>query len=328
MVPTVRRLQQLFPQAEITWIISQPAYKLLRHLPNINFEVIEKPKSLKSWLQLKRRFKHHHYDVLLAAQASLSSHLVYPLIKANRKIGFDNERARDGHRFFISEQINCRQEHLADGFMQFADILAPLSEQSVSPNPIKKPLPLTDDDLEWAKQTLAGEKKTIAINPFASKQERNWPLNKTIALMRKLQSQGISLVLTGGGSAYEQQCAKEIKNNLNEQPLDLVGKTSLPKLAAILANVDALVSPDSGPIHIAAAMGTPVIGLYAIAPPQLTGPYDQLENVVNKYPQALETLLKLDPETASWHTRVHDAKAMDLISVEEVVDKINAVLLA
>ncbi len=102
-----------------------------------------------------------------------------------------------------------------------------------------------------------------------------------------------------------------------------MGKSSLKRLTALLDEVDVLLSPDTGPLHIAQAMGTPVVGLYAVAPPEKTGPYFSQRWVVNKYPLAVKTILKKDPAKVSWHERVHSSNAMKLIEVSEVVSKLD-----
>jgi heptosyltransferase I len=104
--------------------------------------------------------------------------------------------------------------------------------------------------------------------------------------------------------------------------LNLIGQTTPKQLAAVLGKVRALVAPDTGPVHIATAMGTPVIGLYAVAPPELSGPYLSRHLVVNCFPQAVRQMLGKDPDAAAWGTRVHSAKAMALIEVEPVLEKL------
>ena len=76
-------------------------------------------------------------------------------------------------------------------------------------------------------------------------------------------------------------------------------------------------------MHLARAMGTPVIGLYAVAPPELSGPYGQMEFVVNRYPDAVRKLLGKDPDRVPWNTRVHHPDAMRLITVEDVLQQLD-----
>ena len=108
--------------------------------------------------------------------------------------------------------------------------------------------------------------------------------------------------------------------------LDLIGQTTPRQLAAILARTRALVAPDTGPVHIATAMGTPVVGLYAVARPELTGPYNSQHLVVNRFPEAVRTILAKEVGEVSWKTRVKSPRAMELITVEDVLKKLEQVL--
>jgi heptosyltransferase I len=108
--------------------------------------------------------------------------------------------------------------------------------------------------------------------------------------------------------------------------LDLVGQTTPRQLAAILGRTKVLVAPDTGPVHIATAVGTPVVGLYAVARAELTGPYNSQHLVVNRFPEAVRTILGKEPGEVSWKTRVKSSRAMELITVEDVLTKLEDVL--
>ena len=109
-------------------------------------------------------------------------------------------------------------------------------------------------------------------------------------------------------------------------PIDnLVGKTKHKQIAALLGEVDCLIAPDTGPAHIAVAMHTPVIGLYAVARSGLSGPYQTPDYTVDKYPQALQQYLGKALKDAGWHERVHHENAMDLITVEDVMMQLGKV---
>jgi heptosyltransferase I len=103
---------------------------------------------------------------------------------------------------------------------------------------------------------------------------------------------------------------------------NLIGATSAYILAAVLARADCLLAPDTGPVHLAGAVGTPVVGLYAVAPPQLSGPYLYPDLVVNRYPEAVRTILGQDPKLVKWTTRVHRGEPMRLIEIADVLSKL------
>ena len=120
VVPVIRTLQQALPQAQITWIISRPAYDLVEGMDGVEFIVIDKPRGLGDYLALRKRLKHERFDVLLAMQAALRANLIYPFIHAPLKIGFDKNRARDKQSWFTNAAIPFAKEHLMDSFLAFA----------------------------------------------------------------------------------------------------------------------------------------------------------------------------------------------------------------
>ncbi len=318
LVPTVRVLQRRWPNAEITWITSNPAAMILQDLSGVEIKLIDKPKSPADYWRLWRTFRSYRFDVLLCMQASLRTNFMYPLISATRKIGFDNKRGRDGHRWFVREQIEYREEHLLDGFMGFARHLG------VDGCRLEWNLALETKHHDFASENLRGG-SWVAINPSASKAERNWSTERIVELVAKIKSQwGVNVVLTGGPDMKEVNVASAIAQRTNV--LNLIGKTSPKQLAAVLQRVLVLIAPDTGPVHIAVAQQTPVVGLYAVARPELSGPYGQLNHTVNCYPQAVRELLHQDNSAVDWHVRVHHRKAMALITVDAVMEKLAGIL--
>lgn len=322
MVPVVRALQRAYPHMQITWIIGRMAYGLLEGLSGVDFIVINKPRSVASYLQCRQQLQQQSFDVLLAAQASLRANLLYPLIKAPIKIGFDATRSRDAHGLFVNHRIDFAREHLLDGFMRFAKMLG------VTNTTLEWDLPIQEKEYDWARQQLSGKNgRWLAINPMASKRERDWLVDRYVNVIDQAAMRwGVNIVLTGGPSETEKAFSQAIAGKTKADCLLLTGKTTLKQMAALLASVDVLLAPDTGPVHIATAMGTPVVGLYAVAPAELSGPYLSWDFIINKYPEAVKTFLKEDPNTIAWGKRVHHHAAMGLISVDEVMSTLATVL--
>lgn len=323
MVPVIKTLQATFPKLKLTWIISRPMHALLEGMEGVEFIVIDKPRGIKDYLALRRQLKAYRFDVLLAAQSNLRVNLIFPLIKATCRLGFDLQRSREGHHWFIDKQIQFHPNHILESFMQFAFALGATKPE------LRWDLPLGDGDWTFAKQKLAGQ-SYVALNPCASKPDRNWPLERNVDLMKAVyQRWQMPVVLTGGPSDEEQRIADElvtwaVKNSV--PCLNLVGKTSLKQLAAVLGSVKVLVSPDTGPAHLASAMGTPVVGLYADITPKLSAPYMSRDLVVDRYPEALQQFMKKSIDDVPWITRVHNPKAMSLIMVDDVMQQLEKVL--
>lgn len=318
MVPMVRTLQQYFPEATITWIISSAFYPLVEGMDGVDFIVIDKPTTRADYKKLKQLFKHRQFDVLLAVQANMRVNRIYRLINASVKVGFDRARARDLHQFFVDEQIPAQQNHLLDGFMQFAEYLGaePI---------IRWDLPISEADRQFARQQLA-DARWVAINPMASKVDRNWLPERWLALINTLQAKGYRVVLTGSANEQEIALAAELQSGADKSVVNLVGQTSLKQLAAVLADVEVLVCPDTGPAHLACAMGTKVIGLFADVSPDLTAAYLSRDLAVDYYHKAMLAIHNKTPEKIKWQQRVHDQRAMAMIELVDVLAKLKIAL--
>lgn len=319
-VPLVRTLRAAYPGARLTWITSPLAFALLDGLAGVEFIVIDKPSTLGDYRTLAHRLRGRKFDALLALQANFRVNLIYPFITADIKLGFDRQRAREGQWLFTNRRIRYAREHLLDSFLAFGQAL------SVKHPLIIWDLPLENADLAFADQQLAGDGPFLAVNPAASKAERNWSEEGYLTVLRAAHARWkLTAVLTGGSQPDEIASGIRIADQLPGRVINLIGKTTPKQLAAVLKRCDCLLAPDTGPVHIAVAVGTPVVGLYAVAPPELSGPYFYPDLVVDKYPQAVRTFLRRDPDKVPWNTRVHHPGAMALIQPDEVLEKLELV---
>jgi len=318
MVPAVRSLRRSFPRATITWITSPLAYSLLQGLEGVNFEVYDKPRSLAAYRAFYRAFSKRNFDVVLAMQANLRINLLYPALHAPIKIGFDRTRAREGQWLFCNRSIPFADSHLVDSFLSFA------AQLGASPCAAEWNLPIAEQELVRAKKQLQHlPRPLIAIHPLASKQERNWIFERYVEVIQtSISNWHAGIVLTGGNSAIERDFCARLASIAPDHTLNLCGQTTPKQLAAVLAQADVLLAPDTGPVHMARAMNTPVVGLYAVASPKLSGPYGAQQYVVNRYPEAVRKFLGKDPERVPWNTRVHHPDAMALIQTEDVMQQL------
>lgn len=314
-LPAVRSLQRSFPRANISWITSPLAYSLLQGIEGVTFEVYDKPRSWAEYRAFYRAFSQRRFDVVLAMQASLRINLLYPALHAPDKIGFDRMRAREGQWLFCNRAIPFANSHLADSFLAFAAALG------ADTSHVEWNLPIAESEHAWARQQLQHlPSPRIAIHPFASKEERNWLFERYAEVIEAAASKwGAGFVLTGGPSQAEQDFCSRLAATAPERTLNLCGQTTPKQLAAVLAQVTVLLAPDTGPVHLARSMNTPVVGLYAVASPALSGPYGAQQYVVNRYPDAVREFLGKDPEHVPWNTRVHHPQAMSLITAADVI---------
>lgn len=314
----VRALLHALPNAEITWITNSLTYSLMKGMGGVYFDVIEKPRTFSNFSGFYKHFRGREFDVVLAMQASLRINLLYSALHAPLKIGFDHARAREGQWLFCNKQIPVKDDHLVDSFLAFVETLTEVSASA------KWKLPLDSGEISWARSSLSQlTTPLIAIHPHASKSERNWLPDRYAEV---IQNSAASFILTGGNSPEELTLCEHLATIAPQRTLNFCGRTTPKQLAALLSLVDVLIAPDTGAVHIARAMDTPVIGLYAVASPKLTGPYQRQEYCVDRYPQAVEKFLGKDPAKLPWNTRVHHPDAMSLITVDDVMEQIDRVL--
>ena len=317
LLPLIHSLQKTTPKVEITWVISAACYPLVKTVSGVNFIVIDKPKRLVDYWRFYKKMHSKYFDVLLATQASLRANLLYLGIRAGKKIGFDKARAKDGHRWFIRSSIEKGEDHLLEAFLKFAKAIdIPSTTEYLD-------LGLLPEEYLTAKSLIPTGRKVIAINPCASKVERNWSQENYITLIQAIKKRyGYNVVITGS-PADKAFCAPIIEAT---NAIDLVGKTPIRILAAFLSMVDLLICPDTGPAHIADCVGTKVIGLYAVAPGKLSAPYHNQAHCIDKFYEAANTFLHKTPDMLVWGTRVHDVRAMSLITVALVLSQLDSVL--
>lgn len=319
LVPLIRTLQINFPNASITWIISRPAYDLVAGMAGVEFIVINKPNNISDYWQFKKQMRARHFDVLLAAQASFRANLLYALIPATRKIGYDTLRAKDGHGWFIRESIKPGHDHTLEGFLKFADVLG------VNKKEIRWELPIQEVSREWARAQLPTSKTIVLINPAASKPERSWLIERYVDVIKHLQQRwSAHIVLTGGPGDYDKAMGEKITSVVSV--LNLIGKTVPQQLLALIEQADVLLCPDTGPSHMGAAVSTPVVALHAVTSADVSGPYIYRHLAVDCYPEAVKTVLKKTPETNIWGTHAHGEDTMKLVSVPAVIAKLDSVL--
>ena len=318
-VPVLRAIQQHWPQTRVTWICATLEHKLLAGLEGVRFIVVDKSAGWSGYLDLRRQLAGEHFDVMLQMQTSARANFTGACVKARIKLGWDKFRARDFHRLFMTHQIpRTRQEHQVQGHLSFARTLG-LDVQEPTWN-----FPIDDEAARFVDSVLPVDKRTLLISPCSSHQQRNWSAKRYAAVADYAVTQhDLAVVLSGGPSALERDMGEAIENAMQHQVLNLIGKDTLPQLTALLKRVDVVLSPDAGPVHLANAVGTPVIGLHASTWSIRSGPYNSLPLCVDKFPQAAEQFRGKSPQQLRWGTRIEDVGVMDLIGIDEVIERLD-----
>jgi heptosyltransferase I len=323
-VPLIRTLQHAWPNTEITWVIGKIERQLMEGIDGVTFITCDKALSHRAALDVRRKLARRRFDILLNIHASMRANLVSLGIRARRRLGFDKARARDGQWLFTNERVSAAREHVMDGMLRFGLHLGIAEPQ------IRWDIPIPKSAQEFAGGLNSDGVPTCIISPCSSQRKgnfRNWSIKNYVAVAESLHSRyGAHIVLTGSSSSIERFYAAQIAAATTFPVTNMVGKTSLKQLLAAIGRADLLICPDSGPAHLATAVGTPVVGLYAASNPDRTGPYLSRHLVVNEYPRALYREYGKSVDELRWGTRIRDPEAMSLIQVDRVLEKAALVL--
>jgi len=322
VVPVIHAIRRHLPQARITWIIGKLEARLLAGLEGVEFIVFDKKGGLKAFLQLRKTLQDRKFDVLLHMQVAARANLLSTLVKAKRRIGWDKPRWRDRHQWFINESVrSVPGQHQVDAFLEFAWVLGA---------PKKPPvwnLPVSVEDMTWAKDTLGEGAPILMISPCSSHQLRNWAAARYAEVADHAISRlRMRVVLTGGPSELETETGRQIEAAMKNKVQNLIGKDTIRQSVALLKQAAVVISPDSGPAHLASCVGTPVIGLYAATPSKRSGPYNSLDLCVDRYAEAARKFRHVDPSELRWGQRIEYPGVMDLIEVPDVVEKLDGVM--
>lgn len=310
--PALAALRAHLPEAEITWLVDERFAAIAKNVSGVRVRGIRKPRSPLHYFQLWRSLGRDRFDILLAMQASWRVNLLYAGLRVPRKIGYDRRRARDRQGLFINETIARRDGHLLEGFGQFATALGATPET----HPLWPTWPIQTVAHWWDTLRLNGP--YVTVHTGASKPERCWPTYRYGELAARFAiNPGLPVVLTGGTSEQERASALAFRTEC-PRAIDLTGKTSLDQLRIILSRAAVVVSPDTAAVHLARANEVPVVGLYAVARPALSGPYRKLDYTIDRYAEAVQRYAHKDPATVDWHFRVHHPDAMSLIEAPQV----------
>ncbi|OCH04061.1 glycosyltransferase family 9 protein [Aliivibrio fischeri] len=314
-IAAVQMIQKQWPETKITWITGKLEAHLIGDLPNINVVVFDKKLGWKGYTQLWKTLKNERFDALLHMQYALRASVATLGIKAKYKLGFDKERSNDFQTLFTNYKVSSPQKpHVLDGLIAF------VKELGVNTTNPTWDIPTSYEDNAWASSQLSDvNNKNLVIVPAASKAYKNWNAQGYADVIHHAQSQGWTITLAGSPAQVEIDLAANIESLLNAPVKNLVGKSSLKEMLALLKQANLVIAPDTGPAHMANAVNTPIIGLYAHHNPDRTCPYQYRDYVVTVYDEAIKAETGKDKSELSWRTRVQDKQAMNRIRSEQVI---------
>ena len=324
VLPVVRTIQDTWPETRIAWILGGLENKLLGHIPGIEFVTFDKKAGRKAYGDLRAHFAGRRFDALLHMQLAFRASLAAAVVPATVKVGFDRARARELQWLFTNARVEPRsREHVLDSLFGFTRAIG------IEGRSLRWDIPLPEGALAYARGVIPDEQPTLVISPCSSHVLRNWSAERYAALGDHAASRhGMRVLVCGGRSALELEYGEKIAALMGQPCRNLVGKDTLLELLATLQRATALVSPDSGPAHMATTVGTPVIGLYAATNPERSGPYHSRQWCVNRYGDAARRFLKKSPAELPWTTKIEQPGVMDLVEVADATERLDALLAA
>jgi heptosyltransferase I len=322
VVPMVRTLQTQWAQTRLTWIVGKLEHKLVGDLPGVEFVVFDKGAGWRGFRSLRAQLAGRRFDALLHMQVALRANMLSALIRAPLRIGYDRARSKDLHGLFVNRRIAERSgEHVLDAMASF---LEPLGLRQTT---VQWDIPIPAQAKEFAAQHLPGDTPTLLVSPCSSHTVRNWrPERYAAAMDYAAGNLGWRVALCGGPSAYERAFGDAIveKAKNGHAFTDLIGKDTLKQFLALARRATLVLTPDSGPMHMANAVATPVLGLHAASNPQRSGPYSDRRWCVDRYDAAARKFGGKPAADLPWGTKLEYPGVMDLIEVDDVLERLGA----
>ena len=313
VMPLLRTVQAARPDTPIHWIIDKAGLKLLEGLPGVTFHAYDKKTGVAGMKALRATLPPGRFEALLQMQVAFRANVLSAFVPAARRIGYDRSRSKDLHGLFINERIPDRPGiHVLDAIGSFCEPLGMKQAQ------VRWDLPVPEDAHAWARAQWEDDgRPVLMISPCSSHVRRNWYADRYAAVANHATARGWRVVLCGGRSELERGMADAIQAQLVHPALDLVGRDTLKQLPALLARAALVMTPDSGPMHIANAMGSKVLGLHAASNPHRSGPYSDRRYCVDRYDDAARRFLGKPAAALKWGTKVEFDDVMQLITVDD-----------
>lgn len=314
VMPVVNSLKAASPGVHITWVIQPGPLQLVRDHPAVDeFIVFDRRHGWRAFRDLFVATRELRFDLVIALQVYLKAGVITGMLRSPRKLGFDRARARDANWLFTTERIPARgQRHVQDQYIEFLDHLGipPIIEWGLGP---------TDEERARYRNLLPETgQPTVALVVGTSKPAKEWPAERYVELVDRMHDEiGARCIVVGGRSERELAVADAIERAAGHPPIRLL-EWDLRRLVYLLDTSDVLVSPDTGPLHIGVALGTPTVALLGYTNPKRVGPYRRFGDLlIDAYGDKGEDY----PVSAEYRTG-----RMERIAVGEVVEKVKLAL--
>jgi heptosyltransferase I len=329
-LPALTALRRAYPRAHLAWLIEEAALEAVRgHKALDRLLIWRRANSMKQCRagnrlavvqelrRLAKELRDTRYDLLIDFHALLKSSLWVLLARAERKVGFGRGMEHsEGSYLFLNERIPAvsMEVHALDRGLLLLKALGVPADEVVYDFPV-----LEENEAEARSLLDAGGVKAgdplIAIHPMTLWPTKLWENERFGQVADRLMEQGFRVAFTGGGD--DRETLDTVCRRMTHPVIRLDGRTSLKTLAAVYRQACTVLTTDTGPMHIAAAMGTPVVALFGPTAHWRTGPYGS-EHVI------LRAGLECSPcfRRRCFTTRYEERACMRRISVDEVLNTV------
>ena len=311
VLPVINALKRHDPGTLITWVLQPGPAMLVRGHPAVDDIVLfDRSKGWRGFRETREALARRSFDIVLALQVYFKAGLVTSFAQAPIKLGFDRARARDMNWLFTNKRIPARDgQHVQDQYFEF------LSALGVEPEPVVWALGPWESERAWQHDFFAAfDRPAAALVIATSKPQKDWIPERWAEVVDALyEDHGVQPVLVGGRSARELHAESVVMARARHTPISALG-SGLRRLVSILDGAALVISPDTGPLHMAVALDRPVISLMGYTNPKRTGPYRRFHDlVVDAYGDPGEEY----PLSAEWRR-----DRMQRIGVRDVLDKV------
>jgi len=270
-LPVLAALRRAWPGARIDWMVKPEWAGLLEDHPLID-QLVLLPRALAAWPRLLTRLRAAGYDLVIDLQGLLRSGLLSRITGAPVRVGFADGREGSPWCYNQRVQIQNRAAHAVERYLELVRSLGVAVGDAVT-----FPLPWWKEEQRWVKRLLAeamaGEAKTVCVIHAAARwKTKRWPAERYAEVADWLIARKRCLVVLVGGIDQADQVSRMV-DRMRERPLNLVGQTTLGQLGVLLQQANLVVTNDSGPMHVAAAVATPVVAIFGPTDPRKVGPF-------------------------------------------------------
>ena len=312
VLPVINAIKRARPSSHITWVLQPGPAALVRgHRSVDDIVLFDRTKGVTAFRGVIAELRSRRFDLLINLQVYFKAGIITALSGVPRRLGFDRARARDANWLFTTERIAPHAvQHVQDQYFEF------LAALHIDPEPVEWDIGPWDHERAWQREFMSRFDRPVAsIVVGTSKPAKDWIPERWARVCEILSADyGMQPVLVGGNSDREAASAAEISRLTKAPPHTALG-SGLRKLVSILDASDLVLAPDTGPLHISVAVGTPVIALMGYTDPRRTGPYRRFQDLIV---DAFH-----DPGERSPVTMKTKEDRMSRITVEDVAAKIS-----